>query len=46
MSGDHLDLRDLIHAVVNPVSNQQYVKDQQTLADLFKQPGEHRRPST
>ncbi|OCF32339.1 hypothetical protein I316_06007 [Kwoniella heveanensis BCC8398] len=32
------DLRMLLHAVVNPTSNEGYVRDQQTLSDLFKEP--------
>nr|XP_031857373.1 uncharacterized protein CI109_007237 [Kwoniella shandongensis]KAA5524445.1 hypothetical protein CI109_007237 [Kwoniella shandongensis] len=32
------DLRVLLHAVVNPSSNEGYVRDQQTLSDLFKEP--------
>ncbi|WWD16828.1 hypothetical protein CI109_101260 [Kwoniella shandongensis] len=38
------DLRVLLHAVVNPSSNEGYVRDQQTLSDLFKEPalaGDH-----
>ncbi|KAK8861272.1 hypothetical protein IAR55_002091 [Kwoniella newhampshirensis] len=32
------DLRVLLHAVVNPSSNEGYVRDQQTLSNLFKEP--------
>nr|XP_019050076.1 hypothetical protein I302_00497 [Kwoniella bestiolae CBS 10118]OCF29006.1 hypothetical protein I302_00497 [Kwoniella bestiolae CBS 10118] len=32
------DLRMLLHALVNPSSNEGYVRDQQTLSELFKQP--------
>lgn len=40
MNGHDSDLRRLIHALVNPISNEQYQRDQQTVTDLFKQPGE------
>nr|XP_018264314.1 uncharacterized protein I303_02479 [Kwoniella dejecticola CBS 10117]OBR86472.1 hypothetical protein I303_02479 [Kwoniella dejecticola CBS 10117] len=32
------DLRGLLHALVNPQSNQRYVQDQQTFTELFKEP--------
>ncbi|WWD08730.1 hypothetical protein V865_006843 [Kwoniella europaea PYCC6329] len=32
------DLRMLLHALVNPTSNEGYVRDQQTLSELFKEP--------
>ncbi|WVQ94582.1 hypothetical protein IAU59_001662 [Kwoniella sp. CBS 9459] len=32
------DIRMLLHAVVNPTTNEGYVRDQQTLSDLFKEP--------
>lgn len=34
------DIRALLYSVVNPASNEQYVRDQQALTELFKQPGE------
>ncbi|WWC68913.1 uncharacterized protein I206_102849 [Kwoniella pini CBS 10737] len=32
------DLRVLLHALVNPQSNEGYIRDQQTFTELFKQP--------
>jgi hypothetical protein len=39
MDGHAPDIRALLHAVVYPISNEQYVRDQQILSSLFKQPG-------
>lgn len=39
MDGHAPDIRALLHAVVYPSSNEQYVRDQQILSNLFKQPG-------
>ncbi len=39
MNGTHSDLRGLLYALINPTSNEQYIRDQQTLTELFKQPG-------
>ena len=36
-----LDLRGLLHTLVNPTSNEQYSRDQQTLTDLFQKPGKY-----
>ncbi|GFZ42911.1 hypothetical protein JCM24511_00629 [Saitozyma sp. JCM 24511] len=38
MDGHAPDIRALLHAVVYPSSNEQYVRDQQILSNLFKQP--------
>ena len=38
----NLDVRALVRALVNPASNEQYVRDQQTLTECFKEPGEYR----
>jgi hypothetical protein len=32
------DLRTLLHSLVNPASNEAYVRDQQTLSNLYKEP--------
>jgi hypothetical protein len=32
------DLRNLLHAVVNPVSGEAYQRDQKILSDLYKEP--------
>jgi len=32
------DLRALLHSLVNPASNEAYVRDQSTLSNLFKEP--------
>ncbi|WRT65380.1 uncharacterized protein IL334_002323 [Kwoniella shivajii] len=32
------DIRMLLHALINPSSNEGYLRDQQTLSDLFKEP--------
>ena len=34
------DVRALIHAVCHPTSNETYIRDQKTLTDLFKEPGQ------
>lgn len=39
MGGEGIDIRSLIHAVCYPQSNDEYVKDQKRLTDLFKEPG-------
>lgn len=33
-----VEVNHLLWSVVNPISNEAYVRDQQTLSDLFKQP--------
>jgi hypothetical protein len=38
MAAQHPELRALIHSLVNPGSNEAYVREQQQLTDLFKQP--------
>lgn len=38
MAAQPSDLRTLLHSLVNPASNEAYVRDQATLSDLFKQP--------
>lgn len=42
MSGGVPDIRALTHAVCYPTSNDAYIRDQKTLTDLFKEPGELR----
>lgn len=39
MSGGQQDIRALVHALAYPQSNDAYLRDQQTLTDLYKQPG-------
>ncbi|KAK4688100.1 importin-11, partial [Tremellales sp. Uapishka_1] len=39
MQNSQLDLRGLLHALVNPTSNEQYHHNQQTMSNLFKEPG-------
>lgn len=34
------DVRALIHALCHPTSNEAYIRDQKTLTDLFKEPGQ------
>lgn len=36
----NIDVRALVHAIANPTSNEQYQRDQQTLTDCFKEPGD------
>lgn len=38
MAAPNSDLRGLLHSIVNPRSNEDYVRDQQTLTNLFKEP--------
>lgn len=38
MASQPSDLRTLLHSLVNPASNEAYVRDQATLSNLFKQP--------
>ena len=40
MNGDVAGVRHALHALVNPVSNEQYVKLQLEFTDQFKQPGQ------
>lgn len=37
-AAQHPDLRVLLHSLVNPTSNEAYVRDQAALTELFKQP--------
>jgi hypothetical protein len=39
MKGSAQGLRGLVHSVSYPTSNQSYASDQQTLRDLYKEPG-------
>lgn len=40
MSNQAPDMRALLRALVAPTSNEQYVRDQQIMSSLFKEPGE------
>ena len=40
MSNGHDRVRVLLHNLINPTSNEQYITDQKSLSDLFKEPGE------
>lgn len=40
MSGGQVDIRRLLQSVANPRSPEEYIRDQQTLSELYKQPGE------
>lgn len=39
MNGSNGDLRGLLRSVAYPSSNEQYIADQQTLNNLYKEPG-------